>query len=81
MRDGKVLVHTADYAGFKEKLLAEAEELDEEDIEEDSAVLDLEAEIEETGRPPRRPRIGPGSPAGHRPGCFRERTGRGDQAD
>ncbi len=47
VRDGKILFHTTDYAGFKEKLLAEAEEMEDEDVEEDSAVLDLEAEIEE----------------------------------
>ncbi|TAK23884.1 MAG: ABC-F family ATP-binding cassette domain-containing protein [Chloroflexota bacterium] len=43
VRDGKAVLHTTDYAGFKERLEAAAEE---EEVEEDARVLELEDEIE-----------------------------------
>src|SRR5207248_9310738 len=42
VRDGKVTLHTTDYAGYKERIAAEEEE----DVEEDEQVLALEEEIE-----------------------------------
>src|SRR5438105_4647811 len=42
VRDGKVTLHTTDYVGYKERLAAEEEE-----VEEDAEVLALEEEIEE----------------------------------
>jgi ATP-binding cassette subfamily F protein 3 len=44
VRDGKMTLHTTDYAGFKERLAAEEEE---EEVEEDEQVLALEEEIEQ----------------------------------
>jgi ATP-binding cassette subfamily F protein 3 len=43
VRDGRMKLHTSDYAGFREKLLAAAEEME---VEEDARVLELEEEIE-----------------------------------
>ncbi len=42
VRDGKVTLHTTDYAGYKERLAA----AEEEEVEEDAEVLRLEEEIE-----------------------------------
>ncbi len=42
VREGKVTLHTTDYAGYKERLAAEEEE----EVEEDAEVLRLEEEIE-----------------------------------
>jgi ATP-binding cassette subfamily F protein 3 len=43
VRDGKLRLHTSDFAGFREKLMAEAEEPE---AEEDVRILELEEEIE-----------------------------------